>query len=263
MSIYAWAKPISSRSVITPDEFITWAEQDIKGGGKRERANALTNAKRALHARIDEILYSVRVRYANDWPKWPQIVDTSRKVNVLRRLKMSTTTIAKVLTDRRNNLEHAYIIPSTKQVQADVETARLWLDNSKSYLHPSIMLAGLPIKSCVPSVYPRTRKKMLSIKFGPTEKILFFCDAESKLIILKSDGTRNETSYDKLKWKDLIKYQQPYLSDSNPLIVSSMSIASKIYREYEQLVSRNKRGVLIPYDKILLKESDVRHGDPK
>ncbi len=125
------------------------------------------------------------------------------------------------------------------------------------------MLAGLPIKSCVPSPYVRTKKKKLYIKFGSTEKILFFCDAKSKLIILKFDGTRNETSYDKFKWKDLIKYQKPYISDSNPYVVLSMSIASKIYRKYEQLVIRNKRGVFIPHDTIMLEESDVWPGEPK
>ena len=227
MSVYVLAKAKSGKSHITPDEFITWAEQDIKGGGKRGIANALTNAKRALHARIDEILYSVRVRYANDWCSRP---DTNLNLKVLNRLNIPTTTIAKVLTDRRNDLEHAYILPSQEQVRFYVQTARLWLNDSKSYLHTPIVLAGLPIKSCVPSAYVRTKKKKLSITFGPTEKILFFCDAKRELIVLKSEGTRSEKSYDKLGWKDLIRYQQPYLSEENPLMVSSMSIASKIYR---------------------------------
>jgi len=263
MSIYITMKTKSDKSRVTPDKFLTWAQQDIKGGGKRGIANALTNAKRALHARIDEILYSVRVRYANDWPKWPDKPSTSLKLKVLRRLNITTTTIAKVLTESRNDLEHAYKLPSQEQVQFYVQTARLWLNDSKTYLHPPIVLAGLPIKSCVPSPYVRTKKKKLSIKFGSTEKILFFCDAKRKLIILKDDGTRSETSYDKFKWKELIKYQQPYFSESKPLVVSSMSIASKIYREYEKLVNRNKRGVFIPHDTIMLEESDVWHGEPK
>lgn len=253
-------KAKSDKSRVTPDEFLTWAQQDIKGDGKRGIANALTNAKRALHARIDEILYSVRVRYANDWPNRP---NTDSKLKVLKCLNIPTTDIATVLTGRRNDLEHCYILPTHTQVRADVQTGSLWLDNLKSYLTTSIVIAGLPIKSCVPSPHVRTKKKKLSITFGSTKKILFFCDAKRKLIILKSDGTRNETSYDKFKWKELIKYQQPYFSDSNPLVVFSMSIASKIYREYEQLVNRNKRGVFIPHDTIMLEESDVWHGKPK
>ncbi len=260
MSIYITMKTKSDKSRVTPDKFLTWAQQDIKGGGKRGIANALTNAKRALHARIDEILYSVRVRYANDWPKWPDKPSTSLKLKVLRRLNITTTAIAKVLTESRNDLEHAYKLPSQEQVQFYVQTARLWLNDSKTYLHPPIVLAGLPIKTCVPSPYVRTKKELT---VGSTEKILFFCDAKRKLIILKSDGTQSETSYDKFKWKDMIKNQQTYFYDSNPLIVPSMSIASKIYREYKQLVNRNKRGVIIPFDKIMLEESDVWHGEPK
>lgn len=196
MSIYIIMKAKSDKSRVTPDEFLTWAKQDIKGGSKRGRANALTNAKRALHARIDEILYSVRVRHANDWPNRP---NTDSKLKVIKCLNIPTTDIANVLTGRRNDLEHCYILPPHTQVRADVQTCSLWLDNLKSYLTTSIMIAGLPIKSCVPSPYVRTKKKKLSITFGSTEKILFFCDAKRKLITLKSDGTRNETSYDKFK----------------------------------------------------------------
>jgi len=258
MSIYITMKARSDKSQVTPDEFLTWAQQDIKGGDKRGIANALTNAKRALHARIDEILYLVRVRYANDWTNQH---NTASKLKILKYLNIQTTDIANVLTSRRNDLEHYYKLPPLKQVRADVQTGRLWLDNLKSYLTTPIVIAGLPIKSCVPSPHVRTRKKKLSLTVGSTNKIWFFCDAKRKLIILKSDGTQSETSYNKIKWKDLIKYQQPYFSDSNSLVVPSMSIASKIYRKYEQLVNRNNREVIIPFDKIMLEESDVWHGE--
>jgi hypothetical protein len=252
------AKP--NRSRVTPDEFLTWAEQDIGGSGKRGIANALTNAERALHARIDEILYSVRVRYANDWPDKPI---TDLKLKALGRLNIPTTTVAKVLTEHRNDLEHAYILPSQQQVQFYVQTARLWLNDSKTYLHPPIVLAGLPIKSCVSSPYVKTKRKKLHVTFGSTEKILFFYDTKRKLIVLKSNGARSETSYKELKWKEMIRYQQPYFSDNNPLVVSSMFVASKIYRQYEQLVKRNRRAILIPYDSIMLEESDICQGDQK
>jgi len=261
MSIYITVKAKSDKSRVTPEEFLTWAQQDIKkDGGRRAIANALTNTKRALHARIDEILYSVRVRHANDWS---DRLNTDSKLKVLKCFNIRTTDIANVLTGRRNDLEHYYILPPLKQVRADVQTGSLLLDNLKPYSTTSIVIAGLPIKSCVPSPYVRTKKKKLIITVGSTKKIWLFCDAKRKLIILKSDGTQSETSYDKYKWKELIKYQQPYFSDSNSLIVSSMSIASKIYRKYKKLVNLNKRGPFIPHDKIMLEESDVWHGETK
>jgi hypothetical protein len=258
MSIYITVKTRSDKSRVTSEEFLTWAQQDIKGGNNRGIANALTNAKRALHARIDEILYSVRVRYANDWPDIP---NTDTKLNVLKHINIITTDIANVLTNRRNDLEHRYILPPLAQVRADVQTCCLWLDSLKSHFTTQIVIAGLPIKSCVQSPYVRTKKKKLNITIDSTQKILFFCDNKRKLIILKSDGTRNETSYNKFKWKELIKYQQPFLRDKNSLAITSMSVASKIYSEYEHLVNRNKRGVIILFDQIMLEESDVRYDE--
>lgn len=253
-------KAKSDKSQVTPDEFLTWAQQDIKkDGGRRAIANALTNTKRALHARIDEILDSVRVRYANDWRNHP---NTASKLKVLEHLKIQTTYIADVLTSRRNDLEHYYKLPSLQQVRADVQTGSLLLDNLKPYSTTSIVIARLPIKSCVPSPYVRNKKK-LAITVGLPKKIWFFCDARSKLIILKSDGTQSEKNYNKYKWKELIRYQKPYFPDSNSRVVSSMSIASKIYRDYKQMVNQNKKGVIIPYDKIMLEESDVLHWEPK
>lgn len=259
MSIYVGKKAKSDKSHVSPEEFIKWARQDINGGDKRARTNALTNAKRALHARIDEILYSVRVRYANDW-KWPNRPGTPLKLRVLRRLNIKITAIVGVLTERRNDLEHSYLLPTLGQVRADVETAELWIERSKLYLHPPVVLAGLTIKSCVPSVDVRTRKKKLSVTFGPTEKILFFWDAKHKLIILKSDDNQSEIGYDKLGWKDMIRYQQPHFSDDNQLIVSNMSIATKIYRDYEKWVRRMRNTIFQGDFMVLLKEDDVLRG---
>ena len=257
MSIFVGKKAKSDKSYVSPEEFIKWARQDINGGDKRSRANALTNAKRALHARIDEILYSVRVRYANDWHKRP---DTSLKLEVLKRIGIPITTIVRVLTNRRNDLEHNYSLPTPDQVRADVETAEMWLEKSKSYLYPPIVLAGLSIKSCAPLGYSRTRKNTLSITFHPTEKILFFHDDKHKLFILKSDGAKCEKSYGKLGWKDMIQYQRPYLFDDNQIVVSNMSIVTKIYRKYEEW-AKSMRNAMIQSDfTVLLKEDNVLRG---
>jgi len=239
MNIYVWVKEKTGKSNIIPDELITWAKQDINGGDRRGIANALTNAKRALHSRIDEILYTVRVRYAKGWPPRP---DTEIKLKVLKCLGIQTTEIAGVLTDRRNDLEHDYILPPQKQVKADVQIAGLWLKDSKSYLRPSIVLAGLPVISFGLSVTERIKKGTVHISFSlPEKEVLFFCDAQKKLITLKSDGTFNETEYKKFNWKELTRYQKPYFYENNPKIVPSIHIANKIYKNYEQWVARTKK----------------------
>lgn len=252
MSVYVWAKAKSGKLRITPDEFIKWAKQDIKCE-RRGIANALTNAKRGLHARIDEILYSVRVRYANEWTNSP---DTSLKLKVLKHLGIPITTIVRVLTDRRNDLEHSYLLPTLDQVRADVETAELWLEMSKSYLRPSIVLAGLTFKSLRNPV-DRIRKEELLVTFDPAEKVLFFRDSTHTLIILKSDCTRSEKSYKELGWKNLIQYQKPYLSENNKLIVSSLSIATKIYMKYEQWLIKEQKTIIPGNFGVVLKINEA------
>jgi hypothetical protein len=231
MNVYVWLKADTGKSLIAPSEFLTWAKKDIQGGDRRAIANALTNTKRALHARIDEILYAVRVRYANDWNRRP---DTSLKLEVLKHLKIPFHTIVKVLTGRRNDLEHRYLLPTLDQVRVDVETAELWLDNSKSYLHPSIVLAGLSVKSFGVSSSARSKKNTVSITFDSLKDVKFFCDTKRVVINITSNGNSRESAYKTFKWKDLIKLQYPYLSENGWRTVPSMSIANKIYRAYEQ-----------------------------
>jgi hypothetical protein len=139
-NIYVWVQKSSGKARILPSEFLDWAKLDVKAGGRRGIANALTNTKRALHARMDEILYSVRVRYANDWSQRP---DTELKLKALKRLNIPITTIVKVLTERRNDLEHGYLLPGLDEVRAYVETAELWLEKSESYLRSTIIIGGL------------------------------------------------------------------------------------------------------------------------
>lgn len=256
MSVCVWIKEKRGRSSVSPEEFLTWAEKDFNGGGRRERANALTNSKRALHARIDEILYSLRVKYAKNWPEEPNI-GTKLKLKVLKSLNIKTTAIVRILTERRNDLEHAYVLPSSNEVEAAVETARLWLNDPKSYLHPSIALAGLTIKPSRKFVDHRIRKEKLLVEFGPKEQVFFFCDARRKLIISNSDGTQSEKSYKELGWKDLIQYQKPYLSEDNKLIVSSLSIATKIYMKYEEWLRNKSKMIVKDGFGIVLKINEV------
>lgn len=238
MDIYIRISQNSNRLLITPDEFLTWAKQDIRGGGRRERANALTNAKRAIHGRIDQILLAVRVRYANDWPDRPK---TSDKLNVLKKLNIPTTDIVDVLTRRRNDLEHFYLLPSTGQVRSDVQVTELWLKQSQTYLTATIVLAKLPVTSFSVSSSAKTKKHTISATFASPEPITFFWDAKRKIITMFANGSTKEQNYNLLNWKDLVRYQKPYLFRGSPFTVPSFPVATKIYKAYEKWVS-GKRG---------------------
>jgi len=239
MNVYVWKRLGEGKSFVSPNDFLTWAKQDIQGGDRRSIANALTNTKRAIHARIDEILYALRVQYANDWSKSPK---TLEKLKVLKHLSIPITSIAEVITNRRNDLEHSYLLPSLEQVRADVETAELWIDKSNKYLRPSIVLIGLSVKSIGRSASAVTKKEIFKATFSEPGKLVFFWDAKRKVVTLSKTGATIQKDYSDYSWKNLISVQKKfYLSNDSHSIVPSISIATRLYKAYEKWVS-GKRG---------------------
>jgi hypothetical protein len=95
----ATKESLNKRRII-PVDFLNWAKLDIKNNDRRGIANAITNAKRAIHSRIDEILYNIRIPYSKDWDFK---TSTELKLKMLRELNISVITIVKILTERRND----------------------------------------------------------------------------------------------------------------------------------------------------------------
>jgi len=237
INVYVWRKLGGNKSLISPNEFLKWAKQDIRGGNPKNIANALSNTKRAIHARIDEILYALRIQYASDWPRSPQTFD---KLKAIKQLKIPGTSNIDLITNRRNDLEHSYLLTSLKQVRADVETADMWLDKSKSYLRPSVVLIGLPVASIGCSV--SAKKSTFSAKFAKPDKIEFYWDAKREIVTLSKSGTTNRKNYSDYSWKNLISIQKKaYLSNDNKQVAPSISIATTLYKAYEGWVL-GKRG---------------------
>ena len=237
VNVYVWRKLGGSKSLISPDEFLKWAKQDIRGGGRRSIANALTNTKRAIHARIDEILYALRIQYTNNWPDIPKTED---KLKAVERLEIQTTSIVKILTSRRNDLEHRYLLPSLEQVRADVETAEMWLDRSESYLRPSVVLIGLSVKSIDSGASAVTRRNTFNATFAEPHKVEFYWDAKKEIVTLSKTGTTSRNNYGDLNWKEMIRRQKKlYLSNSNSLVFP-VSVATKLYQAYKKWVLGNR-----------------------
>jgi hypothetical protein len=239
INVYVWRKLGVNKSLISPNKFLNWAKQDIEGGNPKDVANALSNTKRAIHARIDEILYALRIQYANDWPKSPLTAD---KLKAIKELKIPGTSSIDLITKRRNDLEHSYLLPSLKQMRADVETADMWLERSKSYLRPSVVLIGLPVKSIGCFSSGKTKKSTFSAKFAKPDKVEFYWDAKREIVTLSNSGATSRKNFCDYSWKDLIRIQKKsYLSNDSKQIAPSISIATRLYKAYEGWVL-GKRG---------------------
>lgn len=238
VNVYIERKFGGNRSLISPDEFLNWAKHDIKGGSRRSIANALTNAKRAIHGRIDEIITALRVSYASDWPQTPS---TDIKLKVLKQINLPVTSIAKVLTVRRNDLEHSYLLPSLDQVRSDVETTELWLEKSKSYLKPSVVIIGLPVTSIGSGASATTKRSTFKATFAEPDKVVFYWDAKREIITLSKSGSTSRKKYHDYRWKKFIEIQKKsYLSHHSRQIVPSVSIATRLYKAYECWVLGNR-----------------------
>ena len=230
MDVFIWIK--TTKGKIKPDEFLSWAKKDIGGGDRRSIANALTNAKRAIHARIDEIITALRVSHAGDWSN---TATTDDKLKLLKHIKIPVTSIAKVITARRNDLEHSYLLPSLDQVRADVETVELWLDKSKAYLKPSVLLIGLSVTSIGTSDNADTRKQKFSVTFAHPKKTTFFWDSKRIMVNLSKSGSSNLKKYSDLSWKEMVDIQKnAYLSNDSKYTVPPGYVATKLFRAYEK-----------------------------
>jgi len=238
INVYVWRKLGGSKSLISPNEFLKWAKQDIKGGNPKNIANDLSNTKRAIHARIDEILYALRIQYASDWPKSPQ---TSDKLKAIKQLKIPGTSNIDLITKRRNDFEHCYLLPSLKQMRADVETTDMWLDKSKSYLKPSVVLIGLPVMRIGCGASAKTKKSTFNAKFAKPDKVEFYWDAKREIVTLSKSGATSRKNYHDYSWKDLIRIQKKsFLSNDTKQIAPSIPIATRLYKAYEGWLLGNR-----------------------
>lgn len=225
-----------NRFRITPEQFMEWAVRDIEGGDRRAAVNALSNAKRAVHARIDEVLWALRIACANDWPEQPRIED---KLRALKRIRIPTSALVKVLTERRNRLEHDYIPPTLDEVRSQVEAAELWLEKSIAYPRSRIVLGGLPTTLFGTHHSTKAQKEGVHVEFGAPARVVFFWDARSRIVNMESDGSVVEVPFGHFGWKTLIDAQRPFILDSSTHIVPRR-LATRIFRAYERWVRQGR-----------------------
>jgi hypothetical protein len=106
-------------------EFLSFAKQDLEEDSDRGRVNALSNAKRAIECRMDEIL-----KLFNLWSFCSrQGLNLPQKLLFLRtKLGITAPDILKnLITSKRNILEHEYIRPERQEVRNCVDLTELFL----------------------------------------------------------------------------------------------------------------------------------------
>ncbi|MGA2933586.1 MAG: hypothetical protein ABSD81_00340 [Methanomicrobiales archaeon] len=112
---------------ITPQDFLEFAEKDLEKQDLQAMVNALSNIKRSIECQIDVALYSFKIPYER--------MSFPDKVEVLRRMGLSSPDILKKINRIRVELEHFYKRPKVEQVNDAVDVAHLTLDAISYPLH--------------------------------------------------------------------------------------------------------------------------------
>ena len=115
------------------EDFIGYAEIDIKENSERDIVNALSNIKRAIENRMDSILFAFKYEeLAKDW-NFPQ------KMERLNKLSLIAPRILRKINSIRNLLEHEYQIPQKEEVEEAYDVSVLFLAYTKNFIKRHII----------------------------------------------------------------------------------------------------------------------------
>lgn len=126
--------------------FLSFARQDLEEDSDRAVVNALSNAKRAIACRIDELLTLLNLDCFSSRDRWTPWY----KRQVLQNFGIRAPDILKdMITSKRNLLEHEYIRPARQELRNIVDIAELFLGSTDKYIEQGNIRSVRIIPNCV------------------------------------------------------------------------------------------------------------------
>lgn len=130
VEIDAWGHiEVDSSFDLKAEDFLSFAEEDIKGNKHKDIINALSNAKRAIENRMDLLLYAFGYPILEERWFFP------KKLDMLKDLGIIAPRILGKINTIRNLLEHEYKIPNKAGVEDAIDVAILFLESTKNFIH--------------------------------------------------------------------------------------------------------------------------------
>jgi hypothetical protein len=116
--------PVELPWALLAEDYLGFARTDLRQGSTRGSVNALGNAKRALHCRIDSVLFTTGF--------WPQASSKrwnfNQKEELLTEIHVITPKVLRRINQLRNQVEHEYSAPQDRDRLADfIDTIELFL----------------------------------------------------------------------------------------------------------------------------------------
>ena len=103
-------------------QFLDFAIEDSKEDSLHSRVNTLSNVKRAIECRIDELYYALCLNVKSESEKW----NFPKKIQVLGDLGILAPKILAKINRKRNQLEHQYVEPTREDVEDALDVTKLF-----------------------------------------------------------------------------------------------------------------------------------------
>jgi hypothetical protein len=113
---------------LTAKEFLSFAVEDSKMDTIHGKVNALSNAKRAIDCRIEELLYCYCLHKKSRHDKW----DIPTKLQILKRIGILAPQILRKINKLRNRLEHQFEKPSFEKVEDAIDVVQLFIEATEN-----------------------------------------------------------------------------------------------------------------------------------
>ena len=125
----AGSTEVDSPFDLKAEDFLSFAEEDVKGDKDKDIINALSNAKRAIENRMDHLLYAFGYPILEEHWNFPE------KIDMLNNLGIIAPRILRKINTIRNLLEHEYKLPNKAEVEDAIDVAILFLESTKKFIY--------------------------------------------------------------------------------------------------------------------------------
>ena len=169
---------------ISPNNFISFAEEDLNEGSKRGFVNALSNIKRSIDCQTELLIYILGNFEKMKKEHW----NFPKKISFLERAGVVSSRILKKINKYRNQLEHDFNVPKKEEVEDFLDIANLFLDATSQitrkicndFAFCSKRDVQKPSPSCTLEWNPKEKKYSFSYTIPPEKSIKKNIDPEKE-----------------------------------------------------------------------------------
>lgn len=127
---YSWSRIKTRDEPISAEQYLKFAESDLLDGeSERHLVNALTNAKRALHLRMEDVCLGFGFASYGGVHSFPRMAEYISKIGV------TAPRVLNRLNQLRNQVEHEYLVPSRLEVETFIDVTSLFAASTQRWIN--------------------------------------------------------------------------------------------------------------------------------